>query len=333
MPVSYRSILDEHHHTRSRASLFDICHMGQFMVAGDRALDGLSRLLTHDLASLAPGKCRYGFMLNEDGGVLDDLLAYRLDQDSFFLVVNAARIDADRVWIAERLPAGVELKDVSAQTAKIDLQGPEAFQAFEQATGQPVNLKFFNFDASHFENEPLLVSRTGYTGEPGLELYIHADKALDLWEKLVAVEGVEPAGLGARDTLRLEVGLPLYGQDLDDEHTPAEAGYEWALKSDADYLGKPNAFHVREKLLPLTLEGRRSARHDDAVLTTDGAAAGRVTSGSFAPSLGHAIALAYVDKDHAEDDEFLLDTGRKHLKARRTSLPFYTEGQARMQIG
>ncbi|MDK2957044.1 MAG: aminomethyltransferase [Desulfovibrionales bacterium] len=332
MPISYRSILDEHRHTRTKASLFDICHMGEFMLTGDRALESLSRLVTQNLATLAPGKCRYGFLLNDNGCVIDDLLVYRLDPGSFMLVVNGARMETDREWIKERLGAGAELEDISQRTAKIDLQGPEAFKAFEQVLGQPVKLKYFTFDAMHFEQEPLLVSRTGYTGELGLELYVHVEKALALWERLLEAEVVEPAGLGARDTLRLEIGLPLYGQDLDEEHTPAEAGYAGMLKSEAEYTGKTRAFDVRESLVPLKLDGRRSARHNDAVLTSEGAAVGRVTSGSFAPSLGYAVALAYVDAQRAGDKEFLIDAGRSQLRAERVGLPFFTEGGARKKI-
>jgi aminomethyltransferase len=332
MPVQYEGIIAEHVHTRTQASLFDICHMGEFLVSGRGAMAALNRLLTQNLETLPPGKCRYGFMLNESGGVLDDLIAYCLGADSYMLVVNGACEESDYSWIAGHLPTGVKLENVSAATAKIDLQGPSACDALETLLGGSWRqLKYFAFQAATFDGAPLTVSRTGYTGELGYELYLPWGKALTLWEKALAVASVKPAGFGARDTLRLELGYPLYGQDLDPKHTPVEAGYGFLL-GEKDFLGKAGLIRVDEKLVALSIEGRRSARHEDKVATMSGKIIGHVTSGSFAPSLGHSVALAYVTAESAEQGAFVVKAARADLPARRVSLPFYDKGTARLKL-
>lgn len=338
MPIQYSGIIAEHKHTREQAALFDICHMGEFLCQGAGAKDALAAALSHNLETLAPGRCRYGFLLNDTGGIIDDMIVYRLHpgdqaEERFMIVVNGARTDIDRETIARRLPADVTLDDISQQTAKIDLQGPESLDVLQQVLNRDLReVKYFSFLDCEFQGAPLLVSRTGYTGELGFELYLDTAMALPLWEACLADERVLPAGLGARDTLRLEMGLPLYGQDLDEEHTPAEAGYEAMLTSPADYVGKGQDRTVREKLVPLALEGRRAARHDDLVCTPEGAEVGRVTSGSFAPSVGRSVALAYVQAQAADQQRFVIRTGRNELSAVREELPFYKQGTARKKI-
>ena len=223
----------------------------------------MSAIVTHDLDTLAPGKCRYGFLCNEAGGVIDDLIVYCLDTDSYMLVVNAARITIDFDCIKARLPEGLVFTDDSEATAKIDLQGPLAYEVLrDRVPGDCSRLKYFNFTWTEFAGAKVLISRTGYTGELGYELFLPATAALALWEALAADPRVLPAGLGARDTIRLEMGYPLYGQDLDEEHTPAEAGYGWLLTSPAEYVGKGKAARLDAKLLALEIPGRRSARHE-----------------------------------------------------------------------
>lgn len=337
MPIQYEGILAEHKHTRAAASVFDICHMGQFVVRGEGAARLLALAVTHNLDTLKTGKCRYGFLLNEQGGVLDDLIVYRLGDDHFFLVVNAARAEGDFAALSERLPGMVE--NISARSGKIDLQGPASVEVLEKVLGENFHdLGYFSFRETNFEGKPLLVSRTGYTGELGYELYPPRDLALPLWEALLADERVKPAGLGARDTLRLEAGLALYGHELDSEHTPAESGMGGMLTSTAPYVGHEHAREVRNQVLvPLVLDGRRTARNGDAVaLPGDngqaGEVVGHVTSGSFAPSLGFAVALAFVDKAHAEREDFALPAGKSALSARRAALPFYAKGTARTKL-
>lgn len=333
MPIQYEGIIAEHHHTREKASLFDICHMGEFIISGPGAGDALSGVVTHNLATLKPGKCRYGFLTNENGGVRDDLIIYCMGEDYYMLVVNGACEASDFEWVSANMPAGVTAANVSAQAAKIDLQGPASMDVIENVLGMPFRqLGYFSFVEVDFVGTKLLVSRTGYTGELGFEFYLNADHALSLWEKFLFDERVKPAGLGARDTLRLEMGLPLYGQDLDTEHTPAEAGYEMMLKSEADYVGKGKDREIKEKLVALSIPGRRSARHDDIVLSESGEEIGRVTSASFAPSLGHSIALAYLKPDAAEAEKFVIKGARTELAAEKAELPFYKEGTARMKF-
>ncbi len=333
MPIQYAGIIAEHQQTRSSASIFDICHMGEFLLEGRDACTALSRIVTHNLATLAPGKCRYGFLLNRQGGILDDLIVYCLEQDRYMLVVNGACRASDFTWIQDALPAHVRLTDISDATAKIDLQGPKSIEVIEQAFEKNFReLGYFSFQHVSTHGQRVLVSRTGYTGELGYELYLPAVIALTLWEMLLQDTKVAPAGLGARDTLRLEAGLPLYGQDLDHLHTPTEAGYDMMLRSEAEYIGKNNAGTVRECLLALTIPGRRSARPGDMVMLADGTAAGVVTSGSYAPSLGYAIAFAYIKKELAQQTSYLIQGSRTTFTATKTDLPFYKNGTARMKL-
>ena len=333
MPIQYEGILAEHNHTRSAASVFDICHMGQFMLEGEGAAEKLSRAVTHNLDTLKEGKCRYGFLLNEKGGVLDDLIIYRMGTDKFFLVVNAACAEGDFAALSSRVPGMVS--DISPRMGKVDLQGPASLDVLEKLLGQNFHdLGYFSFRECEFRGMPLRVSRTGYTGELGYELYPPRDMTEELWIALLEDERVKPAGLGARDTLRLECGLALYGHELDADHTPAEAGMGGLLTSTAPYVGHEQAKEIKAQVLvPLKLEGRRTVRNGDAVaLPGESAAIGKVTSGSFAPSLGYAVALAYVDKEYADRDAFELVSGRSVLPASKTDLPFYKNGTARMKF-
>lgn len=335
MPIQYEGILAEHMHTREAASIFDICHMGQFILKGDNAMELLSGAVSHNLATLPIGKCRYGFLLTSEGTVMDDLIIYHMAENHFFLVVNAACAKADFEALQKRVGAEL-LEDISPKAGKIDLQGPKSLEALEKVFAKDFHdLKYFSFVEIEYKGAKILVSRTGYTGELGYELYCPADSALGLWEDLLAVDFVKPAGLGARDTLRLECGLSLYGHELDLEHSPAESGLAGMLTSEADYIGKANAVLVREEvLIPLQLEGRRTVRGGDSVLLSaeDDTVIGTVTSGSFAPSLGYAVAFAFVKKEYAEQSEFFLKAGRSVLKALPTTVPFYKGGTARMKI-
>ncbi|MDR2489148.1 MAG: glycine cleavage system aminomethyltransferase GcvT [Desulfovibrio sp.] len=334
MPIQYSAgIIAEHMHTREKVCLFDICHMGELLLDGKGAAEALARAVTVNIATLKPGRCRYGFLLNHEGGVIDDLIVYRLGEERFMIVVNAACRALDFTALRERLGSTFFLEDISDVTAKIDLQGPESFLALEKALpGYWRRLPYFGFsEECSFDGSPLCVSRTGYTGELGVELYCPWDKAEALWELLLKDERVMPAGLGARDTLRLEIGLPLNGQDLDERHSPAEAGYTGMLTSHALYVGKDGAHAIREKLLPFVMPGRRSARHGDKVLL-DGREVGVITSGSFAPSMGCAVALAYVDADKAYAVEYLVRTPKADVPAKVVSLPFYQGGTARIAL-
>lgn len=336
MPIQYEGILQEHNHTRTQASVFDICHMGQFLVRGADAARLLSLAVSHNLDTLLVGKCRYGFLLTPQGGVMDDLIIYRLGDQHFLLVVNAACADADFAALQERVSApGTKIENISPYAGKIDLQGPASLEVLEKLTGENFHdLGYFSFRHVEFQGGSLTVSRTGYTGELGYELYPPLHLVLPLWEALLADGRVKPAGLGARDTLRLEAGLALYGHELDTEHTPAEAGMSGMLTSTADFIGHEQAREIpRQVLIPLVLDGRRTVRNGDTVTLPDSdTPIGIVTSGSFAPSLGHAIAFAYVNKEHAELADFSLIAGKSALPAKRVALPFYKAGTARIKL-
>ena len=333
MPIQYEGILAEHLHTRKHAGIFDICHMGEFRIEGPGATEALSRAVSHNLETLAPGKCRYGFLLTDKGGVLDDGIIYRFGPDSFMAVVNAACAPGDLATLRARLPESIKITDISAETGKVDLQGPDSLDVLEKVMGENFHdLGYFSFRESTWQGVPVLVSRTGYTGELGYELYLPSEKTEAFWKALLADERVKPVGLGARDTLRLEAGLPLYGHDLDEEHTPAEAGMARMMTSQADDVGKEGAQAVREVLVPLQIEGRRAARHGDVLALPGGEAVGRITSGSFAPSLGYVIAFAWVNAAHADKEDFVVRASRTELPAKKVEIPFYKEGTARKKL-
>ena len=340
MPVQYSAgILAEHKHTREAVSLFDICHMGEFRVKGPGSAEALDGALARAVTDQKTGVCRYNFLLNEKGGVLDDLIVYRISGDEFFIVVNAARRENDFAELSKRLPEACGITDESAATAKLDLQGPLAADVLVRlgvaADALPA---YYHFTTVRIAGVDLLLSRTGYTGELGYELYFPAEKAVFLWRTLLACEEVKPAGLGARDTLRLEMGYPLYGHEMNEETTPVEAGFGAMLKLD----GQPRRFTGSDALrnaapkrilTGFLLEGRRAAREGCTVLL-DGKAVGHVTSGAFAPSLERAVAMAYLDPDAAalSSAVFEVDTGRVRIPARMEALPFYRNGTARKKI-
>jgi aminomethyltransferase len=333
MPIHYEGIVAEHMHVRNAAAVFDICHMGEFLIRGPGARQQLEQAVSHRLDNLEPGKCRYGFLLNPQGGILDDLIVYCLEADGYMLVVNAACASGDFATLSKRLSASVVIEDVSGKTGKIDLQGPLSLEVLETLLNEDFHeLGYFSFRVTSFAGERLLISRTGYTGELGYELYLPWTKTPALWERLIADKRVKAAGLGSRDTLRLEAGLPLYGHELDADHTPAEAGMEKMLTNPANYVGKEGALRVRQRLIPLSIAGRRSARAGDPVVLPDGRQAGHVTSGSFAPSLGSSIALAWIDNAHADTDSFIVRAAKTELPAQKTALPFYKEGTARKKL-
>ncbi len=337
LPVSYSSIVEEHLWTRENASLFDVSHMGRLEVEGPESVRFLDGLLTNRISSLEVGQCRYTLMLNEDGGILDDLVVYRLGEDRFMLVVNAGTTGSDYEWIGSHLPEGLRLSDRTSELAKVDLQGPRSREVLEAVLGWDVGgLRYFRFVEERWQGLPILVSRTGYTGELGYELYIDADRVLDLWDALLAHPLVRPAGLGARDTLRLEVGYPLYGQDIHTGVSPISANLERFVDWEKEFVGKARLLRekeegVKRRLIGVRSETRRPFRHGDKVFSEAGEEIGEITSGSYSPSLGLAIGLAYVDVDFKEGDVVRVK-GRGDWEARLFSYPFYTEGTVRLSL-
>jgi aminomethyltransferase len=330
MPVQYDGILAEHQRVRQDVGMFDTCHMDAFGVAGPGALDFLSRTLTQDLRTLADGRCRYGFLLRDDGGLLDDLIAYRFAADRWMLVVNAGTAPRDFDCMRSRLPgAGVLLEDLRDVQGKIDVQGPNSADPMKRVLGfDSAGMGYFSFRPAKWEGADILVSRTGYTGEYGFEIYAPVRTVAAIWEQLLTA-GVKPCGLGARDTLRLDAGLPLYGHELREDVTPVEAGMmKYASKAEPfagrDALRARQTVGPKQKLVGFAVAGRQSARHGNRVLDAAGAEAGRVTSGSFSPTLGHAIGFAYVRPELAAPGAALkIDLGSRHLDARVVPTPFY----------
>lgn len=312
MPIQYTGILDEHRAVREAAGLFDVSHMGEFRLRGPQAIRLAQRLVTNDVSKLTDGRALYAVLCHESGGAVDDLLVYRIAEDDVMLVVNAANIAKD--WahvtaVAEAAGLDVEVTDESEQTALLALQGPRAFEIFEAATGiDPSDIPYYHVRVAEpgtvFGAERALLSHTGYTGEQGLELYLAPEAAGRAWDALTEA-GAVPAGLGARDTLRLEAGYCLYGHELTDETSPLEAGLGWVVKLDAgDFVGREALAAQKEagierKLVGLVTEGRGIPRAGYEITDAEGAPIGVVTSGSQSPVLETGVALGYVPNDPA----------------------------------
>ncbi len=335
MPLQYEGIIAEHEHTRTVASIFDTCHMGEFELRGKTAESDLERLLTQNIPSLGIGQCRYGYMLNEEGGVLDDLTCYRLDDDRYWLIVNAGTLAKDRAWIQKHLSIGTLFTDRTEQIGKFDVQGPKSRELLELTFGIDVpELGFFRAVNIEIDGIDVFLSRTGYTGEWGYELYLPVEKTEVLWDRLLETGGIKPAGLGARDTLRFEMGYPLYGSDLSEERTPVACARGMFIGKKKDFIGRAAVDRdlndgCTQYLTALRLSTRRAARPHDKVFFA-GEEVGEVTSGSLAPSLGVAVALAYVDAPAIETGrEFEIGTGRRDLTAKVVDLPFYQNGTVR----
>ena len=316
MPVQYTSILDEHRAVREAAGLFDVSHMGEVLVTGPGAFDFVQHLVTNDAGTLYDGRAMYTVMCHPDGGAVDDLLVYRLGEEVYLLVINAANIDKDVAHMQAVHAAGgfdCTVEDVSDLMGLLALQGPKAFDVIAEVTDLPVqDVKYYHFmrpaPGEFLGCEKVMLSHTGYTGEPGLEIYCEADKVDDVWEALMmagADHGLQPAGLGARDTLRLEAGYCLYGHELTDETTPLEAGLGWVTKLDkGDFVGRDVLAARKEhglarKLVGFVMDDRGIPRQGYAITNPEGEPIGEVTSGSQSPTLGEGIGLGYVTNDPA----------------------------------
>ena len=336
MPIQYEGIIAEHRYTRTAATLFDTCHMGEFLIEGAQACTDLETIVSCDVSVLQPGKCKYGFLCNPEGGVIDDLIIYRLSPESFFLVVNASTADADFSWISGHLSAATSRRNLSQETAKIDLQGPHSAKIACMLLNKTITeLSYYSFTHVPYKAAPLLISRTGYTGELGFELYLDAPRALTFWNEAMEL-GAKPAGLGARDTLRLEMGFPLYGHELDENRNAAESTFTQAISTTKTFIGSTavRKNHVTGHMLTgIRLMGRRAARAGDAVFDKDGSLIGAVTSGSFAPTLGYAVALAYVASEKRQPDTaVLVGSDRYRLDGTITTIPFFKNATARKKI-
>ena len=329
MPVQYSTILDEHKAVRTVAGAFDISHMGRLSFAGPDALALIQRVFTNDAAAMQDFQVRYGLVCNEQGGVRDDVLVYRWPY-GWAMVVNASNREKILDWL-ERHKKGLDAQvvDQTFQTCMVAVQGPRAVEQCRDLTAaDPSRLGYYHATPTTYRDKPCVVSRTGYTGEDGLEVMVGAGQAAELWEDVLG-RGARPCGLGARDTLRLEAGMPLYGHELTEEIDPFQARLGWAVKMDkGDFLGREALARRKQDLslrrrVGLELEGKRIAR-EGAAVTAGGWEVGRVTSGTFAATLGKAVAMAYVSPDSTEPGTPCeVDVRGKAEAARIVPLPFY----------
>jgi aminomethyltransferase len=333
LPLQFRGIVEEHHHTRTAASIFDCSHMGEYRVRGKEAILRYDREIISDVSTIPVGRCRYGAVLTEEGGILDDLITFRMSEDELYVVTNAGPLDV----VTERFCAGAYgAEHVSFETAKIDIQGPTARDVALAAGFEAARtLKYFNAVWTEWRGKPIVFSRTGYTGELGYEIFMDNALAPEIWNALIDIEGVEPAGLGARDTLRTEVGYGLSGQDFDSSITPLEAGMESFIAWDTEFTGKAALEKMRAEkhwqvLVGIQSNSRRAPRHGFELWDND-TRAGVVTSGTFGPSVEQGIGLARVDEAYATPGT-ILEAGPKRLEVEVAKVPFYTKGTCRVQV-
>jgi aminomethyltransferase len=335
MPVQYTNVIDEHKATRNAAGLFDICHMGEIEVKGPQALNLLQLVLTRNLADQTIGQVKLSALLNEEGGIIDDLTVYKLDENSYMLVTNATPKDRDWQWINliwRSKGFDCSLKDISDTMGKLDLQGPRSEEILQRLTEANLKtLRFYHFCESQVVGFPAIISRSGYTGEDGFEIYAAANIIGNIWDKLMiagAQSGLKPAGLGARDTLRLEAGMMLNGQDMTEAVSPLEVPYSWIVDANKEFVGK-TALMARKnsgignKLVGIEMTGRGIARHGYKVFHHL-REIGIVTSGTFSPTLNKAIGLAFVNMAYsAPDTEITVAIRNTMTEAKIVKLPFY----------
>ncbi|PUZ26720.1 aminomethyltransferase [Chitinophaga costaii] len=336
MPISYSGINDEHAAVRNNAGVFDVSHMGEFMLKGPGALDLIQRVTSNDASKLTAGKAQYSCLPNDKGGIVDDLLVYCIEENKvYMLVVNASNIEKDWNWIVQHNTGNVEMHNISDKTCLLAIQGPNATAMLQPLTNVDLaGLKYYTFTKGTFAGvENVLISATGYTGAGGVEIYFEdtAGAASKIWDALFAIggpKGLKPIGLGARDTLRLEMGFCLYGNDIDDNTSPLEAGLGWITKFTKDFTARPiieaqKQAGIKQKLVGFEMVDKGIARHDYQIVDAAGKEIGRVTSGTQSPTLQKAIGLGYVALEHASpDSEIFISVRDKKLKAKVVKLPF-----------
>lgn len=333
MPVRYSSDLDEHHTVRKAVGIFDVSHMGEFLVQGPGALDLIQRVSSNDAAKLTDGKVQYSCLPNEDGGIVDDLLVYRLGEEDYMLVVNASNIEKDWNWINRFNTAGVRLKDISDDTSLFAVQGPKAAIALQPLTDLDLaRMPYYTFAKGEFAGVPeMIVSATGYTGAGGFEIYVPNAQARALWDKIMAAgqpHGIKPIGLGARDTLRLEMGYCLYGNDITDTTSPLEAGLGWITKftkkfTNSESLQRHKQEGLARKLVGFQMQEQGIPRSHYEILNAAGEMIGEVTSGTQSPTLGKGIGMGYVQTAYSTPgSEIFIKIRNKLLKAQVVKMPF-----------
>ncbi|MCC8424617.1 glycine cleavage system aminomethyltransferase GcvT [Mucilaginibacter sp. UR6-11] len=334
MPVQYAGINAEHETVRKAVGVFDVSHMGEFILKGENALDLIQRVSSNDASKLYDGKVQYSCLPNNDGGIVDDLLVYRIDEKTYMLVVNASNIEKDWNWISQFNTNGVDMKNISDRTSLLAVQGPKAAEALQSLTDIDLgSMEYYTFKKGKFAGiDNVIVSATGYTGAGGFELYFDNDHAGAIWDAVFKAGepfGIKPIGLGARDTLRLEMGFCLYGNDIDDTTSPLEAGLGWVTKFNKEFtnsaaLQEQKAAGISQKLVGFEMIDRGIPRHDYEIVDADGNIIGKVTSGTQSPSLQKAIGMGYVKTGFAkEGTEIFIKIRDNNVKARIVKPPFY----------
>ncbi len=326
MPVRYSSDIEEHNTVRNAVGIFDVSHMGEFLISGPHALDLIQKVTTNDASKLEPGKAQYSCLPNDRGGIVDDLLVYMIREEEYMLVVNASNIEKDWNWISGQNNVGATMKNISDDFSLFAVQGPKATETLQKLTSVDLNtIKFYTFQVGEFaEAENVIISATGYTGAGGFEIYLHNQDAERIWNEILKAGeefGIKPIGLGARDTLRMEMGYCLYGNDIDDTTSPLEAGLGWITKFTKDFINsdslkKQKETGIAKKLVGFKMIDRGIPRHDYEIQDKAGNTIGRVTSGTMSPTLSQGIGLGYVNMEQASPGTVIFIAVRnKRLKA------------------
>ena len=334
MPVQYEGINLEHETVRNGVGVFDVSHMGEFLIEGETALDLVQKVTTNDASKLAIGDAQYSCMPNKTGGIVDDLIVYRIKENTYLLVVNASNIEKDWNWISENNSMKAEMKDISEGYSLLAIQGPKAIEAMQSLTSEDLAaIKFYTFKINTFAGvENVIISATGYTGSGGFEIYCKNTQVAKIWTKVLeagADWGIQPIGLAARDTLRLEMGYCLYGNDIDDTTSPLEAGLGWITKFNKDFINseslkKQKEIGVSKTLVGFELSQRGIPRQGYAIVDAQGNSIGRVTSGTMSPSMGKGIGLGYVPTALKEvGSQIHIQIRNKIVPAMVVKLPFY----------
>jgi aminomethyltransferase len=332
MPVRYSSDIEEHMTVRNAVGVFDVSHMGEFLVKGPNALDLIQRVTSNDASKLIDGQAQYSCLPNETGGIVDDLIVYKKKDNDYMLVVNASNIDKDWNWISKFNTKGAELKNISDDICLFAVQGPKGVATLQKLTKVDLStIKYYHFAIGEFAGvQDVIMSNTGYTGAGGFEIYVHNDHAEKVWHKIFeagAEFGIKPIGLGARDTLRLEMGFCLYGNDIDDATSPLEGGLGWITKFTKDFtnaaaIKKQKEEGVKKKLVGFKMIDKGIPRHDYQIKDASGNVIGKVTSGTMSPMLGIGIGLGYVTTEHAAvGSEIFIDVRGKAIKAEVSKTP------------
>tara|TARA_R110002072_G_C7976148_1_gene535467 strand:+ start:814 stop:1902 length:1089 start_codon:yes stop_codon:yes gene_type:complete len=336
MPVQYEGVKAEHETVRKSVGVFDVSHMGEFLISGVNALDLIQKISSNDASTLTIGRAQYSCMPNGKGGIVDDLIIYKIKEEEYLLVVNASNIDKDWDWISSHNSFDATMRNLSDDYSLLAIQGPKAVEAMQSLSSIDLSaIKYYHFEVADFAGiEHAIISATGYTGSGGFEIYCKNNEVEKVWNKVMeagAAFGIKPIGLAARDTLRLEMGFCLYGNDIDDTTSPLEAGLGWITKLnkeadfiDKDFLTQQKEEGITRKLVAFEMIDRGIPRHDYEIVDVNGTKIGRVTSGTMGPSVEKAIGLGYVKKEFATiDGDIFIAVRKKQLKAKIVKLPFF----------